>query len=364
MPFAARRRHQYWTADVRYIEDDHLGRQGVRHLGPGQPLPRLPRERDLPRRTCRLPLVLSAASRPTARSRRSSPTGAASSRRQARRSTSPWHRKERIEHGKPGKTTRNTFNVMRRMADRLAGRELAGVGLPTTASSRTTTPNPLGHGDRPTRAAQPGNGAGLGPRGVVREAELGAPSSPARYARALNAVGSARFRHWRVYGEEALAGWEAALWLGRGEPHPREHAGETLSRYAVEVEPETGALRSVGRPRLFETSHELRQPQHRLFALGSLGECGWLKALRLEGYAPQRLRGPLSLHQALFPAGPAPRLKRLRVGEDHSQKPDTTVCSDSEDQGSSGRTTASGLPCVSLYQPPARRASSSMQPPG
>ena len=35
--------------------------------------------------------------------------------------------------------------------------------------------------------------------------------------------------------------------------------------------------------------------------LDALGECGWLKALRLEGYAPRRPRRPLSLQQALFP---------------------------------------------------------------
>jgi hypothetical protein len=41
--------------------------------------------------------------------------------------------------------------------------------------------------------------------------------------------------------------------------------------------------------------------QPRLFGLDALGEAGWLKALRLEGYAPRRPRGPLALQQALFP---------------------------------------------------------------
>jgi hypothetical protein len=107
--------------------------------------------------------------------------------------------------------------------------------------------------------------------------------------RVLDALGYTRFRHWRLYGEEALAGREAALWLA-AESLTVEHAGEPLSRYAVKV----------------ETSHGLRQPQHRLFALDSLGECGWLKALSLKGYAPRRPRGPLALQQALFPYAEAP----------------------------------------------------------
>jgi hypothetical protein len=116
----------------------------------------------------------------------------------------------------------------------------------------------------------------------------------------LDPLGYATFRHWRVYGEEALAGREAALWLA-AESLTLEHAGEPLSRYEVRVEPESGELRSVARPRLFENSHGLNRPQRRLFALDALGEGGWLKALRLEGYAPRAPRRPPALQEALFP---------------------------------------------------------------
>jgi hypothetical protein len=74
---------------------------------------------------------------------------------------------------------------------------------------------------------------------------------------------------------------------------------EPLSRYEVRVEAETGKLRSVRRPRLFGTAAVVAQP--RLFGLDALGETGWLKALKLEGYASRRLRGPLALQRALFP---------------------------------------------------------------
>jgi hypothetical protein len=87
------------------------------------------------------------------------------------------------------------------------------------------------------------------------------------------------------------------LWLA-AESLTLEHAGEPLSRYAVEVEGATGKLRSVGKPRLFETPRLFPQP--RLFALDALGEGGWLKAMRLAGYAPRNSRRPEGLQQTLF----------------------------------------------------------------
>ena len=114
----------------------------------------------------------------------------------------------------------------------------------------------------------------------------------------LDSLGYARFRHWRLYGEEALAGREAALWLA-SESLTLEYGGELLSRYAVEVMTGTEELQAVGRPRLFETSHV--SPQPKLFALDSLVEAGWLKAMRLRGYAPRSPRRPQVLQQTLFP---------------------------------------------------------------
>lgn len=60
----------------------------------------------------------------------------------------------------------------------------------------------------------------------------------------------------------------------------------------------TGELRAVGRPRLFEAPYP--PPQPRLFALGVLGEGGWLKAMRLEGYAPRAPKRSQALQGALF----------------------------------------------------------------
>jgi hypothetical protein len=119
-----------------------------------------------------------------------------------------------------------------------------------------------------------------------------------RFSRILDPLGYATFRRWRLYGEEALAGSEAALWL-QEKSLTLEHAGEPLSRYEVEHELATGKLRGVSRPTLFETSFVLRQP--RLFDLArAVGEEGWLKALKLEEYVPRKPRRPEALQQVLF----------------------------------------------------------------
>ena len=131
-----------------------------------------------------------------------------------------------------------------------------------------------------------------------RQEDLRRAFFSSRFARTLDSLGYARFRHWRLYGEEALAGREAALWLA-AESLTLEHAGEPFSRYEVWVEADTGQLRSVGRPKLFGTSVAVAQP--RLFGLEALGETGWLKALKLEGYAPRKRGPPQSLQGALFP---------------------------------------------------------------
>lgn len=64
------------------------------------------------------------------------------------------------------------------------------------------------------------------------------------------------------------AGREAALWLA-AESLTLEHAGEPLSRYEVRVQPDTGKLRSVSRPRLFGTSAAVAKLTHKPWALSA-----------------------------------------------------------------------------------------------
>ena len=126
-----------------------------------------------------------------------------------------------------------------------------------------------------------------------------------RHTRVLDGSGYATLMRWRLYGEEGLAGKEAELWL-RENTLTLEHVGEPLSAYEVAhdagspgVRRSSGRLLAVRRPILFETSHVARQM--RLFGLAeTLGEDGWLRALRLKDYAPRTARRPDLLQQVLF----------------------------------------------------------------
>jgi len=128
-----------------------------------------------------------------------------------------------------------------------------------------------------------------------REEDLRRAFFSTRHERVLDAYGYVRFLDWRLYGEEALAKREAAVWQ-----QPRsltlEYGGETLSAYDFEPAAGTGKPTAVGGARLFETTFVL--PQLRLFALE---EAGWLTAMKLEGYTLRQSRRPLPLQEVLFP---------------------------------------------------------------
>ena len=123
-----------------------------------------------------------------------------------------------------------------------------------------------------------------------------------RRTRVLDALGYVTLMRWRLYAEEGLAGRQADLWLLEN-TLTVEHAGEPLSAYEVAYQAMggrsgSGRLLEVGKPTLFETPFAPGQP--RLFGLAeTLGDDGWLKALRLENYAPRRAR-PEMLQQVLF----------------------------------------------------------------
>ena len=210
--------------------------------------------------------------------------------------------KEEIGKRQPWQSFIETnFNLQRRLVDHFFARAETWEGLVEEHDlwlERHNTQRHQAHEDREDGRRSPTEV--LGPLTLVRHhpGDLSRAFFSTRFTRRLDVLGYARIRHWRVYAEEGLARCEVALWLGDGNLVV-EHGGETLSRYDVSSSPGDRRLGSVTNPRLFATRH--RSAQLKLFALEeALGEGGWLKALRLEGYAARSRGAAEALQQVLF----------------------------------------------------------------
>lgn len=307
MPLAARRRHQFWTSDIRYIDDHGLGgRAYVVSVMDNHSrcilASALTRTQDL---ASYLSVLYAAVERYGSPEKIVTDGGGVFRARQARAVYKALGiGKHEIERGRPWQSyIETTFNVQRRMADWTFAQAESWPDLVEAHDRFVEDYNVQphwAHREREDGRRSPAEVLAFATGVRHREEELKRAFFSTRFVRVLDSLGYARFRHWRIYGEEALAGNEAALRLAAASLTV-EHGGETLSRYEIRVEADTGELRSVGKPTLFETSRRRSRPQRRLFVLDSLGEGGWLKALRLEGYAPRRPAPPLVLQDALFP---------------------------------------------------------------
>jgi len=196
------------------------------------------------------------------------------------------------------------FNVQRRMTDWYFWRARSWEELVAVHGQWLTNYNEQSHWahrERKDGRRSPQEVLGWLTGGVrYRKEDLEHAFFSVHFSRVLDPLGYATFRRWRLYGDEGFAGSEAAIWL-QEKSLTLEHAGEPLSRYEVEQHAagsRAGRLLAVRHPVLFESSRVLPQP--RLFQLDALGEGGWLKALKLEEYAPRRPRGSLALQQMLF----------------------------------------------------------------
>jgi putative transposase len=278
MPFAARRRHQYWTADVRYLKGHKLGGKAyvisvMDNHSRAILSSALTRTQDL---SSYLSVLYAAVERYGSPEALVTDGGGVFRARQARAVYEALGiAKHEIERGRPWQSyIETTFNVQRRMADWHFAKGKSWPELVEAHDQFVEDYNAQSHFAHLGR--EDGRRAPLEVLGFVtgvrhREEELRRAFFSARFVRVLDSLGYATFRRWRVYGEEGLAGREAALWLA-AESLTIEHGGETLSRYETKVE--AGRLRAVGDAKLFETSYRHNSPQQRLFALADLGETG------------------------------------------------------------------------------------------
>lgn len=115
-----------------------------------------------------------------------------------------------------------------------------------------------------------------------------------RFNRKLSKIGYVRFRHWQLYGEKGLARQPAAVWLYK-QTLTIEYKAVPLSEYTTQVAPDEHSLESVENVRVLDTPY--KSPQ---LDLWPKGEVDWHLVLRRPNYAPRRPARPTPQQFTLF----------------------------------------------------------------
>jgi putative transposase len=306
MPFGSKRRHEFWTSDIRYVDHALPSKDNVYVISILENHSRailasaITHAQDT---TAFLSVLYEAVRRYGSPEALVTDGGGVF---KANRAMAVYEalgiHKEEIERGKPWQSyVETTFNIQRRLADHHFQRAQSWSELVEAHARWLADYNAQKHWAHRERAdgrRSPEEVLGWLAGVRYRDEDLERAFFSTRFTRKLDTLGYARFRHWRLYAEEALAGREAAVWL---EPRTltMEYAGEALSRYEVRRSPDGAELHGVGKATMFETSIVVHQPK--LFDLAaSLGEDGWLKAIRMADYAPRAPKRPDLLQQVLF----------------------------------------------------------------
>jgi len=108
-----------------------------------------------------------------------------------------------------------------------------------------------------------------------------------QFTRQIDRHGYIRFKHWRWYGEQGLAGEDVSVWVYEGSLKV-EYQATALSLYELSIEKKTGEIAEVKNPRRLET--HFRSPQ---LDLWRLSDTEWLLALRRPEPAPRKKPGKI-----------------------------------------------------------------------
>jgi transposase len=283
MPFKAVRRHQYWSCDIRYIEE---------HLLPDpRPVYVITVFENFSR------AVLSSTISPTqnqwdflavlvdAIRRYGTPEALVtdgggqfhSNMANALYEMLDIH-KERIDPGEPWENYAETlFSVQRRMADHSFSNARTWPEIQKAHQTWWKNYNAEDHYGH--RERQDGRHS---PEAVLRgrlgrtfpEEVLSRVLYATQFTRRLDKFGYAHFNNWRFFGEDGLAGEEVQVWLYEGTLKITYQA-TTLSEYSVTYEGDHKHIEEVKRSHRIETY--FRSPQLHLW---QVSETEWLLALR------------------------------------------------------------------------------------
>jgi len=291
-PFAATRRHQTWSVDIRYIEDHGLDTAKpvyviaiLENFSRALLASLLSPRQDL---TAYLVVLREAVQRFGAPEIVVSDSGGVFLAKQAQ---AIYHalgiEKREIERGRPWQNyIEANFGTMRRMADYHFAQAATWPALHAAHARFFRDYNEQKHfahegrtdeRHSPARVLGFVHGAWCDPAALDRLFRV-------RAHRRVDRAGCVRFRNWRFYGERGLAGAEAAVWA-LGETLTIEYATDTLAQYTAVFEPDQRRIRAIKDPRLFATRYPAPQPM-----LPALAALAWQPALRLSAYAARRKR--------------------------------------------------------------------------
>jgi hypothetical protein len=286
MPFAAARRHEYWTVDIRHIDDDRVGGRIycvsiLENYSRAILASGLSQTRDL---TAFLMVFYAAVRQQGAPEALVGDGGGVFRAKQARQVyTALGRHKHEIERRQPWQSMsdpilRETqFNVRRRMPDWRFARAESWEGLLRAHDQRVVDFDYQGrwaHRRRTDGRQSPAEVLGWVHGRRFEPGELHRVFYSTRFGRKLSSLGYVRFRTLRVYGERGTAGERAAVWL-YGEILTLEYAEEPPWRYKVRYQPDrthllaaTAAVAAGGR-RVAEGN-----PPTRVRAEGRPSACG------------------------------------------------------------------------------------------
>ncbi len=206
--------------------------------------------------------------------------------------------KREIERGKPWQNyIETTVKIQRRMADWHFAKATSWAELLAVHDQWVVDLNyqvHWAHQERDDDRRSPRDVLGWYTGRQVTPEELHRLFYRTRFGRTLDRLGYVRFRHWRVYGERGLARERAAVWL-YGETLTLEYADEPLAQYRVRYQPDKAHLAAIDAPLLFETPYQ--SPQ---LPLWELDDAEWLKVMRRPDDAPRAARREPVAQPVLF----------------------------------------------------------------
>ena len=291
MPFRASHRHEYWSADIRYIEE---------HLLPD---PRPVYVITIFENFSRMVLSSAISASQTqwdylavladAIRRYGPPEAIVTDGGGQFYSTVAVQlydmlgiRKERIDPGAPWQNYAETlFSVQKRLADHAFSNARTWPEIQQAHQTWWHNYNVEHHFAH--RERQDGRHS---PEAVLRgvlgrtipEDVLSRALYATQFTRQIDRHGYVRFKHWKFFGENGLAGEEVSVWIYE-DTLKVEHQATTLSLYSLRLAPDRASIASVSNARRLET--HFRSPQ---LDLWRLSDTEWVLALRRPESGPRK----------------------------------------------------------------------------